>query len=176
MRILFRTIAVLFATQLIVGCNTATPPTPASAPTEQAGHDDGHGHAHGHDHPETGPNGGHLVELGDEEYHIEWTHDDESGLVTLYVVDGEVKDLVPIPAESITINTKVEDSISYDLPAVEASGDPPTSAKFELKSHELLVSLQLAGQGTDVSVDVTIDGKQHTGVFEHHDHGHGHHH
>ncbi len=176
MRILFRNLTTICTLLVIAGCNSATPPAPAPPSTDHGGHDDAHGHAHGHDHPETGPNGGHLVELGDEEYHIEWTHDDESGLVTLYVIDGQVKDVVPIPSESITMTAKVEDSITYEFPAVDPSGDPPVSAKFELKSHELLVSLKLAGQGTEVSVDVTINGKPYTGVFEHHDHGHGHHH
>lgn len=172
MRIMFRNIIATLAVLIVAGCNTATPP----APTPVASGGGGHDHAHDHSHPETGPNGGHLVELGDEEYHIEWTHDDESGLVTLYVVDGEVKELVPIPSESITITAKVEELINYELLAVEPSGDAPASAKFELKSPELLVSLKLAGQGTDVSVAVTIDGKVYTGVFEHDDHGHGHHH
>lgn len=170
MRISLRNLSAFTAVILLAACNASTPPTPTPVVEDHSGHD------HAHDHPETGPNGGHLVELGDEEYHIEWTHDDESGLVTLYLLDGAVKELVPIAAEEITITAKVEDAVEYKLTAVDPSGDPPVSAKFELKSPELLVALQLAGQGTDVSVAVTIDGKLYRGVFEHNDHGHGHHH
>ena len=172
MRISLRNLVALTTALLLAACNASTPPTPAPVVEDHSGHD----HSHGHDHPETGPNGGHLVELGDEEYHIEWTHDDESGLVTLYILDGAVKELVPIAADKITITAKVEVAVEYQLAAVEPSGDPPVSAKFELKSPELLVALQLAGQGTDVSVAVTVNGKPYRGVFEHHDHGHGHHH
>lgn len=155
---------------LVAACNSSSPPTSPPVAPDASGHD----HAHDHSHAETGPNGGHLVELGDEEYHIEWTHDDKSGLVTLYVLDGAAKNLVPIAAESLTITAKVEDAIEYQLAAVAPSGNPPATAQFELKSPELLVGLQLAGQGTDVSVAVTVEGKEYRGVFEHHDHGHHH--
>lgn len=170
MRLWLRTFAVLCAVLPWAACNSSPPPTPAPVTNDHGGHD----HAHGHDHPDTGPNGGHLVELGDEEYHIEWTHDDATGLVTLYILDGAIKELVPIPSESITVTAKVEDAIEYKLSAVEPSGDPLATAQFALKSPELLVSLQLAGQGTDVSVAVMIDGKEFLGKFEHHEHGHHH--
>ena len=177
MRVLFRTALAVVVCAVAVGCNSSSTPSPApvSPATETSSHD-GHDHGHSHAHPETGPNGGHLVELGDEEYHIEWTHDDESGLVTLYIVDGAVKELVPIPADSITVSAKIEKTEDYVLLAVEPIGEPPTSAKFELKNPELIESLKLAGRGTEVSIPVTINGKDYVGVFEHHDHGHGHNH
>ncbi|MCA9124300.1 MAG: hypothetical protein H6822_27195 [Planctomycetaceae bacterium] len=155
---------------LLAACNSSAPQTPEPVADDHSVH----GHAHSHNHEEAGPNGGHLVELGDEEYHIEWTHDDATGLVTLYVLDSTAKELVPITSESLTITAKVQDAIEYKLAAVEPSGNPPASAQFALKSPELLVSLQLAGQGTDVSVAVTVDGKDYKGEFEHHEHGHHH--
>lgn len=170
MRILLGNIIATCTVLLLAACNSSAPPTP---PPATDGHG-GHAHSHGHSHEEVGPNGGHLVELGDEEYHIEWTHDDDSGLVTLYVLDAAAKELVPIASETITITAQVNDSREYQLAAVAPSGDPPASARFELKSPELLGSLQLAGQGVDVSVAVTIDGQEYRGVFEHHDHDHGH--
>jgi hypothetical protein len=170
MRIPLRNSIAVCAVILVAACNSSAPPPPSPAANEASGHD----HAHDHSHPESGPNGGHLVELGNEEYHIEWTHDDQNGLVTLYILDGAAKDTVPVASETITITAKVDETIEYKLAAVAPSGDPPASAKFELKSPELLVSLQLAGQGTDVSVAVTIDGEEYRGVFEHHDHGHHH--
>src|SRR3990167_6278455 len=88
---------------LMAACNSSAPPAQPPVVKEASGHD--------HAHPETGPNGGHLVELGEEEYHIEWTHDDKSGLVTLYVLDGAAKSTVPVAAETISITAKVEDSI-----------------------------------------------------------------
>ncbi|MDA1050168.1 MAG: hypothetical protein O3C40_06775 [Planctomycetota bacterium] len=170
MRILLGNAVVCCTVILVAACNASTPPTPPPVVNEPGGHD----HAHDHSHEAVGPNGGHLVELGDEEYHIEWTHDDETGLVTLYILDSDAKTLLPLTSDAITITAKVQKPIEYQLAAVDASGDPPASAKFELKSPELIVGLQFAGQGTDVSVAVTIDGKPYRGVFEHHDHGHQH--
>lgn len=160
-----------FAVLLLVACNSTSPAVVEN--NVQSGDDH---FAHDHVHEESGPNGGHLVELGDEEYHLEWTHNDATGLVSLYVLDGTAKELVPIEAEAITITATVEGATEYQLAAVAPSGDPSVTARFELKSPELLVNLQMAGQGVDVSVAVTVNGKEYRGEFEHHDHGHGHNH
>ncbi|MBC8352011.1 MAG: hypothetical protein H8E66_08470 [Planctomycetes bacterium] len=167
-----RNLVAVGTVALVTACNSQPPPTLPPVVIQNSGDD----HAHSHDHPETGPNGGHLVELGEEEYHIEWTHDDERGLVTLYVIDGAAKELVAITSETITITAKVAESTEYELAAVAPSGDPPASANFELKSPELIQCLKLAGQGADVSVAVTINGKPYHGEFKHDDHGHGHKH
>ena len=166
MRIPLRNLIASGTVLLIAACNSSTPPTPAPAANEQAGHD--------HSHEELGPHGGHLVELGDEEYHLEWTHDDATGLITLYVLDGAAKEPVPVALETITITAQVTDSTEYQLTAVEPGGDPPASARFELKSPELIECLKLAGQGAEVSIALAIDGKDYRGVFEHHDHAHHH--
>lgn len=155
---------------LLAACNSIAPPQPAPAPPAE----NHSGHSHSHSHEEVGPNGGHLVELGDEDYHLEWTHDDATGLVTLYVLDSTAKKPVPVVSETITITAKVKGSNEYHLAAVDPIGDPPATAKFELKSPELLVALSLAGAGADVSVVVMIDGKEYPGEFEKHDHAHSH--
>ena len=58
---------------------------------------------HAHDHAHHGPHHGHLMEIGDEAYHAEWTHD-ESGKVTFYILDSDAKKEVPIAADEITID------------------------------------------------------------------------
>src|SRR5689334_20069810 len=60
---------------------------------------------HGHEHHHHGPHNGHLMEIGGEEYHAEWTHD-ESGKVTFYILDSEAKKEVPVAADEITIDVK----------------------------------------------------------------------
>src|SRR6476661_3501394 len=67
------------------------------------------GDAHDHEHHHHGPHNGHLMELGEEEYHAEWTHD-ESGKVTFYILDSEAKKEVPIAADEITIGVKIGDN------------------------------------------------------------------
>ncbi len=173
MRVLFNQVATMIALVSLTACNSSTPSTtPTSGPPSGAG---GHaGHDHGHSHAVAGPNGGHLIELGHEEYHLEWTHDDQTGLVTVYVLDSAAKDLVPISAEAISITAKVEETTEYQLPAVNPAGDPPTSAQFAIKDPALAVNLQLVGHGVEAFATLTIDGKEFKGVFEHLEHGHGH--
>ena len=151
-----------FALSLMAGCKPAQPPQQATAPSEH----------HGHSHEALGPNGGHLIELGDEEYHLEWNHDDETGLVTVYVLDSTARELVPITAEAITISVKVEETTDYDLVAIDPSGEPPQSAQFAAQNTELITMLSMAGQGAEPKAIVPIGGKEFTAVFERHEHHH----
>jgi len=140
--------------------------------------DHGHDHGHDHDHPEHGPHDGHLIELGEEEYHGEWTHDDESGLVQIFILDGAAKEEVAIAIDQIAIETKVEEEEpkTHQLDPVNASGEPPMAAQFEIKDLPLLVLLKAAGKGgVTADLKVTIDGKEFTGEIKHEEHGHHHH-
>jgi hypothetical protein len=123
------------------------------------------------------------VELADGAYHLEWTHDDATGEVSIYVLDGKAQELVPIASESIRILSVVKDeqnaeqTTEFTLAAVNPSGDPPQSAQFSLQDPALLMSINLAGQGAEVSVPITIEGQKYTAMFEPHDHSaHGHDH
>ena len=153
------------------GCNQASPT--ADKDTGKNGHE---GHDHAHDHAHEGPHGGHLIELGEEEYHGEWTHD-ESGKITVYILDGAAKKTVPIAAEKVTIDVKVGDNPkSFDLMAVNrTTGDMPTAFQFETVDKSLLGGLEAAGEGVEASLKVDINGKPFVGKIEH-DHGHDHKH
>jgi hypothetical protein len=132
---------------------------------------------HDHDHAHEGPHGGHLVELGNEDYHAEWVHE-ESGKITVYILDGAAKKEVPISAESIKISVSVgtaHETQVYELPAMDrTTGDKPTAFKFETVSKELLGALETP-KSTSPVVQVDIHGKAYTGKIEEHDE-HGHHH
>ena len=144
---------------------------------DHAGHDHaGHDHG-GHSHAAHGPHGGHILELGDEEYHAEWTHDDDSGLITVYVLDSSMKKEVPIPAKEIVIATKVAGKEqSYSLAAVNPSeGDEPKSAMFQLDDKALVVALQAAGTpGTSATLKLEIGGKPFSVEFKKDEGGHKH--
>lgn len=145
-------------------------------------HDHDH-HGHDHDHAAHGPHGGHIMELGDEEYHAEWTHDDKSGNVTVYILDSTMKKEVPIEAESITIKTSVkgadgDQETTYTLAAVNPStGDKPTASQFEITDQALLTVLKAIGGGASATLELPINGKPYVAKFEaHSDHDHGHKH
>ncbi len=162
------TMIVMAALVIANGCGGEPEPLPGVSVSKDGASDHGHDHAH----PAHGPNGGHLVELGDEEYHAEWLHDDATGTVTVIILDGQVKDEVGIEAESLTINVAIEGQSpqTYELPAVNrSSDDPPKATRFELSSEKLLTALQI-GTGVHATLSVDIAGKQYVGKIEHHHH------
>jgi hypothetical protein len=169
--------ATLLAAACWLGCNrppSGPPPDvlPAGVHEVGEGHDHGH-HHHGHAH--LGPNGGHLVEFQTEEYHAEWLHDDESGKLTVFILDGAAKEAVPIAADEITIEKKIGDKVStHQLAAAGRTTESQQSARFEVVDKPLIEALKTAGKGVEATLTVEIDGRKFTGKFEHDDHGHGH--
>ena len=157
---------------ILTGCGTAR----QQATLPPASSDARHSQQHSHSHEAVGPHGGHLIELGDEAYHVEWTHDDASGTVTVYILDSEAKQEVPVAASSVSIDTKIRDTKVHKLAAINATGDPPQASRFQLKDPALIESLKMAGQGVEASIRVQIDGMQYTGNFKHHEHGEEHNH
>jgi hypothetical protein len=87
-----------------------------------------------------------------------------------------VKNEVPIPAESITIDTKVANTATtFTLPAVERSeGDMPKSAKFQIVDKNLLGVLETLSEGVTATLKVTINDKSFEVPIKHDDHGHKH--
>ena len=154
---------------LVVGCQQ-----PSSPPPPAAG--DGHQHEgeHDHDHGALGPHGGHVLELGEEQYHAEWTHEDLSGEIVIYLLDADIKQDVTTTAELITITTTIRgESQTYELAADnQDQGDPPRTSRFKTTNPNLLTALKQAGSGVEAQLRVIIDGTFFRGTFEIHDHDH----
>ena len=128
--------------------------------------------AHDHDHVHHGPHNGHLMEIGEEEYHAEWTHD-ESGKVTFYILDAAAKKEVPIAAEEVVIDVKIGEnaSKSYKLAAVNPMDGKSASFEIVDKQFEALFD-QLKSSGLVLTLHVNINGKQFDQRVQEHDHGH----
>jgi hypothetical protein len=129
-------------------------------------------HEHDHDHAHHGPHGGHIMEIGDEEYHAEWTHDD-SGRVTFYILSADAKEEVPIAAEEVTIDVKVGDNqpVEYKLQAHNPVDGK--SAAFETVDKQLLGVLEtIKSPGIVATLHVNINGKQFDTAIKEHEHGH----
>ncbi len=127
-----------------------------------------------HDHHDHGPHEGHLAEVGEEEYHIEWTHD-KSGKVVVYILDAAAKKEVGVDQPSITIETKVGDeSNTYELIAVKPSEEAKAS-KFEIVDQQLLGAIETLGAATATIKELKIGDKTFTDVkMEEHEHEHDH--
>ena len=133
-----------------------------------------HGHAEG-GHPEEGPHHGHLIELGNEEYHAELIHDDATHKVTIYLLDGAAKKAVAIPDKELSLNLVFAGKPqSYKLAALAQAEDAAgQSSRFELTSKELCDALD--DEKTSGRLNVNIAGKPYSGSVTHaghddHDH------
>lgn len=156
----FRSLAAIVAAVIFAssGCTGSAPP-----PSTVTG--GGHEHAHDHDHAHHGPNHGHILEVGEEEYHLEWTHSDD-GKVTLYILDAAMKNPVPIPAEKLEIETAVGEKTSkFELVAVDRTPDMPLSAKFETVDKQLLGVLESLSEKVTATLNVSIGGKPYVVKF-----------
>ncbi len=131
-----------------------------------------------HGHAEVGPHGGDLIELGEEEYHAEIIHDEQSGTITIHLLSGDAKKLVAIPAADIKINLKHGDKAEqFKLVASPIATDPEGStSRFVSTDAELANDLDI--EGCKAKLVVVIAGKQYRGDVAHHhhdeEHGEGH--
>ena len=133
-----------------------------------------------HAHDDEGPHGGHVIELGVEDYHAELTHAEDSHVVGVYLLGSDAKTAAPIEAEKVTINVAVDgQSSQYDLSAAAQEGESAGKASyFELDSEPLhtVVSGESESKNTKARLSLTIGGKPYVGLIEtgEHDHEHGH--
>jgi len=174
-------IAILFTS----GCADSSAPTDPGPPPADVGHDDhddheGHDDDEGHDdhgHPSEGPHHGSLIELGGEEYHAEFVHDEEGGTVTIYILDGAAKESVAIDATEIAINLKHDGKgEQFKLAASPDAGDPEgKSSRFVSNDKELGEDLE--HEDADANLVLKINGKSYRGAIAHdHDHDDDHKH
>ncbi|AMV22283.1 hypothetical protein [Planctomyces sp. SH-PL14] len=167
---------------LAVGCETGAPPPQAEKPRATDSHDHDHDHDHGkgdHGHGSEGPHHGALVELGGDEYHAEVVHDDASGAVTVYLLDGSAKKAAVTEAQAVTLNVKLDGKPQqFQLAAEPDMGDPAgKSSRFVLKSPELIKALD--DKGAEATLSLTVGGTPFSGKVpagHPHDHDHDHDH
>ncbi|MCC9643298.1 hypothetical protein LOC71_13515 [Rhodopirellula sp. JC740] len=120
-----------------------------------------------HDHPEHGPNGGELIELGKEAFHLEMLHD--ANVVTLNVLDSSATQPIKVEAKQLTVNLKHDGEVrSFTLNAAENS-----ASSFSGNDPQLV---EWVGLGAEGAVTIQIQGKSYSGKITHdHDHsGHDH--
>jgi hypothetical protein len=158
---------VLTSLLLVTGCNSAKD----RFHEPEAGHevvDDPHGHGH-----EEGPHGGHLIELGDEEYHAELVFDEETRKTTVYILDAEAKSPHPIQAQTIDLDLDGDDGeIELTLAASPLENDGEgMSSRFELAADKMLESIK---DEEDIKghLHIKIGETEYIGEIEH-DHGEG---
>lgn len=175
--------AVAALTASLAGCGSDSSETPTSkvagtppslgAEQDQGDHE-GHDHGDeaGHEHPTEGPHGGHLIELGNEEYHAELLHDERTHTVTIYLLDAAGKEPVVISQPELTVQLfQGGQFVKYALKAVAGPGGSASAAsRFEIVDATLCDALS-HGDETRGRLQVTINGKPYTGAIQHTTHG-----
>jgi hypothetical protein len=141
----------------------------SSKPAEQvaeAGHDE-------HEHPTSGPHGGELIELGNEEYHAELVHKSEA---IVYLLDGSAKTAVSIDAPDVVLNLSHDgESEQFRLAASPDANDPQGKAsKFTSNDGDLVADLNEGH--AEVQLVVAVSGTQYRGTLahDHEEEGHDH--
>lgn len=97
---------------LLAGCSKPQNPAPAAAAA--------HHHEH---HP---PHGGTPVELGQEEYHVEFVLDAPAGKLQAFILDGELENFVRISAPSLEVVAQVSghpETLRFQPIANSATGE-----------------------------------------------------
>lgn len=148
--------------------------TDASAEAEHA-----HDHDHEHEHAE-GPNGGHVLEVGEEQYHLEVVFDEKGRTLTAFVYGPDAKTAYPIEVETIDFDQEVDDK-EHEIPlaAKPLDGEPKgKSSRFVAEGKAIPDSIK---KESDLEGHFHLDiGDDHFHVdLEHgdhdgHDHGHDH--
>lgn len=167
-----RTASVVAMLIALVGCNgseTEYGGSTAGTNSTSAEHTDAD-----HAHPSEGPHHGSLIEFGNEEYHGEFLHDDES--ITIYILDSGATEQVPIEAESITLNVTHDGTPStHELAASPDESDPEgTSSRFVLTDAAVVEMID--AEGSTARLSAMIDGTPYSGNIVHSHEGHDHSH
>ncbi|WP_186776382.1 hypothetical protein [Rubripirellula reticaptiva] len=125
-----------------------------------------------HSHPSEGPHHGTLVELGNEEFHAEVIHDNNS--VTIYVLDSSATKAVPIDASELTINLMHDGTPEqYKLAATPDDADPNgKSSRFTIADAELVGHID--DDTAAPKLTLTINGTPYRGEIKHDHDGHDH--
>jgi hypothetical protein len=141
----------------LVGCSKSTDTTAKPAVT-----DDAHEHGHG----ETGPHKGHIIELGEEEFHGELVHDEANSKVVVYLLDSSAKASASADGEEVVLSIIVEGQPKdFTLKATDAA----KRDQFESTEPQLVASLDHE-KNTKGRLRVTIGKKDFVGVIDHEGH------
>lgn len=136
-------------------CASANAEPPKAAPAEHA-------------HAEHGPRGGDLIELGNEEFHVEVVHNEKAGIVSFYLLDSTAKKAQATVAKEVLINVKqAGKGVQYKIAPAPQQNDPQGSFTcYATKDKQLIETLEK--HGVEAFLVVEIGGKQYRGKIDHH--------
>ncbi|MDA0282281.1 MAG: hypothetical protein O3B86_02900 [Planctomycetota bacterium] len=139
----------------------------------------GHGDHEEHGHGQHGPNGGDIVELGNEEFHAEVVVDESAHRIDIFILGSDAATAKAIEVSEISLTFKHGDEVEeFKLAAVTLDGEPEgQSSKFTLNSEDAFEELHRHSEGATLSFTVGDQTLTGTVIHSHsHDEEHGHDH
>jgi hypothetical protein len=130
-----------------------------------------------HEHGEYGPHGGHLVELGEEEYHAEVVLNPKTKDVTVYILGSDPQKPAPIDAKEVRLELTIDGKTGPHVarPSPQKEDHPGESSRFVL-ANDPDIKAKIDDEHELVGhVNVTVKGKSYSGEIEHEHGGHDEH-
>lgn len=129
-------------------------------------------HEGAHHHYGLGPNGGSVVELGEDEYHAELVFDHDVHAITVYLLGADAKS--PVPSMSPDVTLSLDQGKSAVLKASPLDGETDGhSSRYVVVDEELVhsmlsrgflhgdLTLQIAGKPYRTHLDLHFDNTKH---------------
>ena len=170
------------------GCNS-TASNSQNSPEEVEGHDhdhdghegdhdgheehehDGDEHAH-HGHGTLGPHGGHLIELGDDAYHAELVHQEDTDQLILYLLDGQAAERATVRVDEATLNLIIDGKpAQYELAALPFENETEDRCSRFAATDAQLVDCFCHDEQIHGRLNLIIAGKTYVGIIKHRGHG-----
>jgi hypothetical protein len=116
-------------------------------------------HAHEHEH---GPHNGHLIELGEEEYHAEVVYDAAAKKIVVYILGSDPHKAHPIDQKEIALNLMIDGKpLQTQATAAPQQGEPTgQSSRFELAGNKDVAAHVHDLEELKGRLTVTIGGKR----------------
>ncbi len=132
-----------------------------------------------HEHGDAGPHGGHLVELGEEEFHAEVVLDVKSKAVSVYILSSDPQKAAPVDAKEVVLELTIDGKTGPHVakPSPQKDDPPGKSSRFVLVDDPDVKAKIDDEHELEGHVKVAINGKSYSGeiTHEHGDHDHGNH-
>lgn len=149
-------LVAMFALLPLLGCNQEPAPVEEDPTTPAASGEAKGGHDHSHD---VGPHGGHIVDLQPAGVHAEWTHDDESHAVQVFLDSVAENEYTGVKFVA-KIGEETEEFV------LESEGEA-----WKISSEALMTHINM-GEAVEVTLQVTGESGDISAKIEAHEHHH----
>ncbi len=130
-----------------------------------------------HEHGDEGPHGGHLVELGEEEYHAEVVLDVKTKAVSVYILSSDLQKAAPVDAKEVVLELTIDGKTGPHVakPSPQKDDPPGKTSRFILANDPDIKAKIDDEHELEGHVNVTINGKAYSGEITHEHRSHNEH-